>query len=39
MRCYYNDSAEKLGRYRQFTDAGEPYCCGCSYDGPGTERT
>lgn len=39
MRCYYNDSVERLGSYRQFFEGGEPFCCGCSYDGPGTMRT
>lgn len=38
MRCYYNDSVEKTGTYQQFRAGGEPYCCGCTYDGPGTER-
>lgn len=38
MRCYYNDSVERTGTYRQFQSSGEPVACGCSYDGPGTSR-
>lgn len=38
MCCYYNDSREREGRYVQFLPGGQPYVCGCWYDGPGTEK-